>query len=463
MNEQENKSIISIFKKHPHWLNRLALALVITGIFGMYLAGLAAVPFHPDEATQIFMSSDLEKWVQAPLSLAWQPDQPLDPRMRYRLLDAPLTRYLIGFQRLFTGQPALPADWDWSKTWDENKNAGALPSPGLLFLSRLTLSGFFPLSLLLIYKIGRLLHNRLTGWLAVLLLASNALVLLHTRRAMTEAPLLCGCLVLLWVILRHPKQGWLVGLLAGLAFNAKQAVLPLVVLAGVVVFYQSLQAAWRKRFTQIAAFGLTFCLISFLLNPFLWLHPLQSAQAALQERQNLTQAQVRTLSSVRPDLALPTVSDRAAVLLVQLFFTPPATSDIGNYLNETRASDQAYLAQPGHTFLRSLPAGAFLFMLTLAGMFMALLLLKPQRLVLNPQKISGTLKDPGYTSFSSLWLLAATGAEFMGLSLFAELPFQRYCLPLIPFVCLWSAFALSQLSKAFYDKRGALYKSVRQV
>ena len=36
-----------------------------------YFGGLAQVPFHPDESTQIYMSSDFDQLLSDPLSLTW--------------------------------------------------------------------------------------------------------------------------------------------------------------------------------------------------------------------------------------------------------------------------------------------------------------------------------------------------------------------------------------------------------
>lgn len=78
-----------------------------------YLAGLGTVPFHPDESTQIFMSADLERFFENPADLFWQPHQINEQRQRYRLLGAPLPRYVIGFGRLVAGRLApLPTNWD---------------------------------------------------------------------------------------------------------------------------------------------------------------------------------------------------------------------------------------------------------------------------------------------------------------------------------------------------------------
>ena len=129
------------------YLNIWSVLLAITLLSILYWSGLQAVPFHPDESTNIFMSGDLSFALKNPGSLFWQPERPIDLRMHYRLLDPPTSRYLVGIGRSLSGFSALPADWDWSKTWQQNRAAGALPDEGLLTASRRAAALFFPFSL----------------------------------------------------------------------------------------------------------------------------------------------------------------------------------------------------------------------------------------------------------------------------------------------------------------------------
>jgi hypothetical protein len=174
-----------ILKRFSIWDRLFAVLLVASSLF--YFWGLKAVPFHPDEGTQLFMSADFEALLTRPLTLVWQPGEDGDLRQRYRLLDAPLTRYLIGAGRMATGQPALVMDWDWSLGWKENSMAGAVPTPSQLDAARFAVASLFPLTLLFTYLTGKALVGGPAGLLAALLTATNALILLHTRRAMAES------------------------------------------------------------------------------------------------------------------------------------------------------------------------------------------------------------------------------------------------------------------------------------
>ena len=110
---------------------------IILGILtSFYLWGVMTVPFHPDESTQLYMSGDLDQLLTDPFELAFNPNAVGDLKQHYRLIDAPLTRYILGFGRTIGGFAALHADWDWSKTWTENVQIGALPSEDLLYAGR---------------------------------------------------------------------------------------------------------------------------------------------------------------------------------------------------------------------------------------------------------------------------------------------------------------------------------------
>src|SRR5512140_1759946 len=114
-------------RKLPSFLPDWPLYLAVLLVTLLYWAGLASVPFHPDESTQIFMSADFDTLFRQPGSLAWSPT-PADPaRQLYRLLDAPLTRDLIGAGRTLAGLPATSIDWNWSLTYADNAASGALP------------------------------------------------------------------------------------------------------------------------------------------------------------------------------------------------------------------------------------------------------------------------------------------------------------------------------------------------
>jgi len=182
----------------PGWI-WLGFTIIVT-VFAFL--GVAKVPFHPDESTYLFMSQDFNEIFSDPSSLAWSPYQTVDLRTHYRLIDPPLTRYLLGFSRYLVGLKAIKVDWDWAATWEENESAGALPDPMLLNVSRIMMTMLLPFNMLLLYLIGKRIQSPLTGLLAAILFGLNPLALLHGRRAMAEGLMIFGVLLSVWSFLK---------------------------------------------------------------------------------------------------------------------------------------------------------------------------------------------------------------------------------------------------------------------
>jgi 4-amino-4-deoxy-L-arabinose transferase-like glycosyltransferase len=378
------------------------------------------------------MSDDFDALLTHPAQLFWQPSNENDVRQRYRELDPPLPRYVIGIGRHIAGLPALAVDWNWAKTWEENQAAGALPSFDLLQTGRLSVAVFFPLTLFLIYSIGKSLGGQLTAWLAFLLFASNALILLHTRRVMAESLLIFTIALSLWSMLRFRKRPWLVAITVAMAFCAKPSSAPLIILGIVSVAWPIPGIIRPKRVIQrdLALYILIFASVAFLLNPFLWSNPIHAAWGALINRQVLMERQATALQAVRPDQVLDTIPNKIIGMVAQLFLTQPATADIGNYVNQTQATEIAYFSNPLNHLFRNLIAGGFFWILSLVGFLFACL--KAWRSTGNSQRIIGLI-------------LLGTIFQFILLIAVLHVSWQRYYLPMVPYTCLWIAFAITQV------------------
>ena len=113
-------------------------AALLAALSIFVLSGIDRVPFHPDEASLLFESRDLESLLARPLDMAWDPLKPSSAEMTYRLLNAPLPKYVLGLGRALAGfgPETVAVDWDWSKTWTQNAIAGALPPRDLLAAAR---------------------------------------------------------------------------------------------------------------------------------------------------------------------------------------------------------------------------------------------------------------------------------------------------------------------------------------
>ncbi|MEK6256718.1 MAG: phospholipid carrier-dependent glycosyltransferase, partial [Chloroflexota bacterium] len=205
------------------------------------LWGVSLIPFHPDETSILYQSRDFESLLSNPASLAWNPDTPDDYDQTYRLLNGPLPKYVLGLARRLGGYAAelVSIDWNWSLSWDENVAAGALPSDELLSAARLLNTLLLSAAMPLMYFSAKQLGGTPTGIAAAALFGSNALLLLHARRAMSEAALIFVIAFSLWAMLNARVRPWLLGLAVGLAVTAKLSAAPLVLIGLIVVLWRT--------------------------------------------------------------------------------------------------------------------------------------------------------------------------------------------------------------------------------
>jgi 4-amino-4-deoxy-L-arabinose transferase-like glycosyltransferase len=409
----------------------LIVAIFIIVVSILYFRGIKSVPFHPDEATQIYASSDFETFFKNPQSLFWSITKTSDLRQHYRELDAPITRYLIGFGRWLSHTDGLESDWDWSKSWDLNASSGALPSEKLLTISRFSVAALFPFSILILYLCGIRLQGRITGTVAILLFASNSLILIHTRRAMAESALIFFLLLSIFFIFAFKKRTWLCAIPIALAFNSKQSA-TFIILGGLItVIWQSIKVKQKllKLFMNVLLFFALFCGITFLLNPFLWSSPIQGITNAIQSRIALTKAQVSDILKVAPNVIMDTPRKRIAGLIGNLFILKPALQDIGNYSENIKSASLSYLQNPINSLFRTPVGGGAFFLLSVLGFVLGLIFILKKK----DQNINLIL-------FLVLTILAVI-QFFMTM----QIPFQRYTIIFVPIQVLWIGFFFSSI------------------
>lgn len=392
--------------------------------------GIPTVPFHPDEATYLFMAADFEKLMSDPVALQYQGTAPQEAEQRYRLIDAPLSRYLIGAGLWATGKAPLAVDWDWSKSWEENEAMGALPDPQALTVSRLSVASLTLVSMVLAYAVSRRMHGKLAGSIAFLLLGTSALVLLHTRRAMAESALLFSIYLILWLLPKAGRYPILIGLASGLALCAKQSALPTIGIAALAVIIlsgNSANASWRRRLSNLAVFAGAALLVFFLLNPVFWGDPFQVLIQAFESRQELLARQLADWGNYSL-FQQPLTS----VLLFwgNLFYTPPAFAEAANYLAATHNAEMAYLSNALNNSLRGVVAGSVLFSLFIVGIILA---------------FRHTTKQTVNRKRELSLYLAGTVLQILFVLLFLPIPWQRYVLPVLPYAFIWIAYAVSVL------------------
>jgi len=415
-----------LFKKE-NFIYTLSIILFL-GYACYYLGGLASVPFHPDESTQIYMSDDIDTMLHHFSELFWQPGKTGSLKQHYHELDAPVTRYMIGLGRLIEAQPPLLNDWDWSKTWDQNRAAGALPDASLLWVARFSVACLTLFSLLFLFDLVQLAFNPYTALVAAALFATNPLVLLHTRRAMAESALLFFIILFVWSLLRFPLKSILGGAVLALAFCAKQtAGLLLIPALFTTIAFSVRSKSYSQMLLRITNFLLAFLVVTFLMNPFVWTDPVHSISSALLDRQDLTARQQNTISSANPEKAINTLPSQLAAVIGAVYFQPLAVADVANYLESTSAAEKIYLSNPLNRLLHDAVSSSLLFILAFVGLIFAFI-----SLFRRPE------------TFKKIFILILSFACILvGLICFVPIPFQRYYLPLLPFLSIWVSVALT--------------------
>jgi len=408
-----------------HWAFILLFLLLAIFLF----QGINNIPFHPDESTYLYMSEDLDIYLRNPFRLSFHIQEDDDPRQRYRLIDPPLTRYVIGISRKIVRTPTIENDWDWSKTWEENRKNQAMPNKNLLYTGRVALTIFLLISIILIYIIGSYIGGRTSGIAAAVFLGVNALALLHGRRAMAEGILIFGITLLLVSLIYSTKLPWLTGVGMAIALNSKHSTFLLffVGLIAVSWFTEKTSNQRVKIIRNLSLYVGSFVLITIVLNPVFWSQPSKALQVALFERQQLLTQQVEDMRLLMPDRVLDSLGKKTVAQIANLFILPPSVADVGNYIDNTKDSEEVYLSNPMNTLLRGLIGGGFSMVLTLLGITLAGIQIPG----LSPQK----RKVP-------ILFLLATGIQICGLIIFVPLPWQRYVIPLVPFVCIWAGNGL---------------------
>ncbi len=262
-------------------------------------------------------------------------------------------------------------------------------------------------------------------------------VLLHTRRAMAEAVLTFGLLAATWSFLDAGRRPWLAGLALGFAVCAKHtaiALLPVGMFAATLPAVHSNSS--QEKPTLIRAFGnwaqmiVVFTLVVLSLNPVFWREPIQSAHTAWKERLDLLDRmkadhQVDAEEGFGKDF-----SRRLAGMIAHLFMTPPTFAESENYSSQINHLEEAYLSIPGNQLFRGFSFGGLMFAAALAGITLA---------VVEIRKVNSNRRR------AILILLAVTFALGAGVAILAQLPWQRYVLPLVPLVCLWQAYLAASL------------------
>ena len=441
-------------------LARFCASAVLLVALAVNLWNLASVPFHPDEATWIFMSRDLALMArEGPGAVCWQPDAAADPVALERARTAPLPRHILGLERLAGILPAgaVPVDWDWTTTWAVNAERGTVPSASVLLAARLPMALLTSFAALLVFLVARRIGGAGAGWAAALLFIFNPLMLLHGRRAMSEAALVFGVCLAVWLMMRLPRSGLIQGAGVALAVLAKHSgivIAPAALLSALWPVAQAGERAVapaRRRFRayfgrvlrRSALMALGFVVVLGLLSPSLWCHPLSALDAMLRGRTSLVDAQVEALRSAGAAFVLTTPAERIVALIDRVFVASPVFWEIPNYAAETAASEAAYMRRLMANQLRGPVWGSGLLALALLGVAIGTLLIFRRKSDASPRR-------------DLALVLMWTVGTALGLLALVPFAWQRYYLPLIPALCVWQGYALGHVARAGGLLRGAI-------
>jgi 4-amino-4-deoxy-L-arabinose transferase-like glycosyltransferase len=337
---------------------------------------------------------------------------------------------LIGWGLKIQNRQPITTDWNWSGTWEENRESGALPSADVLLAARWSVAWLFPFTCLFLFLTVRKLDGIVSAGLAVLLLSFNALVLLHTRRAMAESALLCLFSASICALICLDRRTWLAAIPTALALNAKQTAVTLAGIGFLNIFLIPGEKIGRKRIFSASLFLAILFVMTWILNPVFWKYPLAAISEGMVQRSNLSpRMQSDYLNTYNP-------LEQTAILIAQVFIQPPASADVLNYQAATKPQEDYYFAQPQNNLFRGFAGGAILFGLTLVGFIIMI-----RRLVSTK-----TAERYPLALFLTITLVSIAVITF-----FTPVPFQRYYLILVPLFIVPQAAAITALGKGAFQ------------
>lgn len=414
----------------PRDRKKLAIGILFILIFSFLLAGIRAIPFHPDETSILFQSRDFELLLSRPSHLFWDANNSEQEQV-YRLLNPPLPKYILGLGRQLAGfgPESVDVDWNWEQTWDENLESGAFPDSRVLSAARTASTIFLFLALIPLALVAKRLGGESLVVLTLIVYGTHALLLLHGRRAMAEGVLIFSISFAIYGLCVARDQPLFAGVTAALAASSKLSAAPLLAVGfiaaiwGISTDQQNRKALIRNMLKYTAAA----VIVLFLLNPVLWANPFRVAPEIWTARVAFVNSQIETLEEFSPEHILRNPVQRSAAMIYHLFINPPQTAEVANYIEATEESSATYLSNPLHVLARNLIGGSLYLVFFVSGILFSLV------------RSKGTLRK------MLLLLLLATILELFALLWANPLPFQRYYMPLVPFIILWIAVGLQDV------------------
>jgi len=342
---------------------RLLEVIVVCVVFGnAYFGRLEAVRFHGDEshwiATSYFFEALTTPGFGEPewLSQSVVPDKfPIPERLvatlapeassthvwsahYWTLTQPPVTRYMIALGRIAGGYGVshLNVPWDFDTTDAQNARMGAYPSRGLLWSSRAMMAFLSIVSGVILFLLVRHYAGAIAGYSFAGMYVGSWYLLMHLRRAMSEAPLLFFTTLALLCAARAltvaPRRlgravAWLLlmSVCAGLAGAAKLNGLALGFAAAVLCFVVAFRYCgrdmkrWRVAFLAALLVLAVTAGVFILVNPFLYPQPWLRTVAMVQFRR-----WEMTNQAKNTQWRIPNLSARLRILPLRIFSDYPA-------------------------------------------------------------------------------------------------------------------------------------------
>jgi hypothetical protein len=446
--------------------NRLIDFVWLLILAAYILAGTFVVPFHGDEATQIYMSRDYAyQFLQGDLDSVRYHEPPINAtEQELRLLNGTLNKYAIGLAWHLGGFSVeqINEQWDWGADWGYNQQNNHAPGEALLNVSRIPSALGLAAGVVVMFGIGRVLGGRAAAYLASLYYALNPALLLDGRRAMMEGSLICFSLltVLAGMWLLQKRRWWaalVLGVAAGLALASKHtAVFTVAAVFGACAVYPVVawilgkrdakerarhavplrsdlaadadgDRAWHamplRIYAMLAVAGVVVLGVFYALNPAWWGDPVGRAAQVLDLRADLLAGQTAVFGGYTG------VGDALGGFFRQVFVNLPQYYEVpawAGYIAEPIARYEGSIWR-GVSVGGSVSGGVVLLALTVIGLW-----------ALVKSSAGG-----GERWVVGLWALAMLFTT----ALLTPVEWQRYYLPAYPAVGLLAACGLAWLAR----------------
>jgi len=431
----------------PSWIDFIWCALLAIYV----LAGITIVPFHGDESTLTYMGRDyFYHFVEGDMTKVLYDEMwSISPtEQQLRLLNGTVPKYSYGWVTAVTGNSfeAINGQWDWTLDYQRNLNSGRIPTDDILIPARAVSAVQLALAITLYFFIARTTFNRPVAYLSSLYLTLNPSILMNGRRAMMEGSHFLGMMLVilagLWLI--QNRKWWhfvLLGTVSGFALASKHPnaiVIALIFFAcGTYAIVQSLRdnrAISRSTLQFIGglfASGLLALVVFYAMNPAWWGAPVQRASEVLRLRNELLELQVGEYDTYF------TVTDHINGFLDFIFVAQP------QYFEAPQWSLYQPITEQIQIYEASILSGTSIGGSDIGGVILALLV---------GYGIIRLIRDKAIES-AHRWLILVWGIGIVIITfLLTPLGWQRYYLPVYPFIGLMMAYSVHTMTLTLWKR-----------